>query len=203
MKKWILLLLIALIAMNLAASFKERVLGFFEESSIPKEVAVMAISALPIFELRLGLPVAVQLFDMDLPKAFFYSFLGNIIPVLPILLFLKWVYSLLGRIKITKNAIEKFKKRAEEQSKKIGKYEMLGLIIFIGVPLPGTGAWTGSAVAVAMSMDIKKAFIANIAGVLMAGAIVSAFTILGIWGAILAGSIIAGISAFSVLRSKI
>ena len=203
MRKIIFLSLIILISMNLAASFKDEIPEFFKKSGIPKEVAVIAISAIPIFELRLGLPLAVQVFKMDLQRAFLYSFIGNLIPVLPILLFLSWIYSILEKLKLTKRAVEKFKKRTEEKSIKIGKYEMMGLIIFIGFPLPGTGAWTGSAVAVALSMDIKRAFIANVLGIIMAGIIVLVFTMLGLWGAILAGFILAGMAVLSILRARV
>lgn len=202
MKKVLFVVLILLLSVNLFASFKETVLGFFERSGMPKEAAVMAISAIPIFELRLGLPLAIQLFEMDPARAFVFSFIGNMIPVLPLLLFLKWIYSVLGRWRVTKRFVERFKSRAERESKKIGKYEMLGLIIFIGIPLPGTGAWTGSAVAVALEMDVKKAFLANVAGVIMAGAIVTAFTLMGVRGAIAAGIIVALMAALPILRSK-
>ncbi|MGE3063267.1 MAG: COG2426 family protein [bacterium] len=202
MKRGLLALLLILSAVGISASFKENVLNYFDDTAIPEEVAVMAISALPIFELRLGLPIAIQLFEMDIKRALLFSFIGNMIPVLPILFFLHWIYALLGRWRLTKKPIEKFKKRAEEQSKKIGKYEMLGLILFIGVPLPGTGAWTGSAVAVALEMDIKKAFICNIAGVAMAGAIVTAFTLLGWFGAAAAGLLIALLTALPILRLR-
>ncbi|MDD3803039.1 MAG: small multi-drug export protein [bacterium] len=203
MRRIFFAVLFLLISVNLAAGFKESVLDFFENSNIPKEVAVMAISAIPVFELRLGLPIAIKLFEMDIKRAFLFSFLGNMLPVLPILFFLKWIYSLLGKWGATKKPVEKFKRRAEAQSKKIGKYEMLGLILFIGIPLPGTGAWTGSAAAVALEMGIGKAFVSNIVGVLMAGAIVTAFTLMGIKGAIAAGLIIGLVAAVPVLRQKI
>lgn len=202
MKKILFSVFLFLSFITLFAGVKENILNVFEKSGIPKEVIVIAISALPIFELRLGLPVAVELFDIPLPEAFLLSFIGNILPVLPILLFLKWIYLILGRIKVTEKAVSKFKEKTEARSKKIGKYEMLGLILFIGIPLPGTGAWTGSAVAVALGMDVKKAFISNIIGVILAGAIVSAFTLFGVWGAFAAGLILFSIAVMSILRPK-
>ncbi|HAV91668.1 TPA: hypothetical protein DCW38_00580, partial [candidate division WOR-3 bacterium] len=79
MKKILFSVFLFLSFITLFAGVKENILNVFEKNGIPKEVIVIAISALPIFELRLGLPVAVELFDIPLPEAFLLSFIGNIL----------------------------------------------------------------------------------------------------------------------------
>ncbi|MDR2458189.1 MAG: small multi-drug export protein [Clostridiales Family XIII bacterium] len=125
---------------------------------------------LPIFELRGGI-VFARLNDIPFFEAFVLCFIGNILPVPIILLFLRQVFKILERNKYTGKFITKLENKARKNHDKFGKYELLGLFFLVAIPLPGTGAWTGSLVAVIFDFQIKKAFPIIALGVLAAGII--------------------------------
>jgi uncharacterized membrane protein len=128
------------------------------------------LSMLPIIELRGGIPVAVG-YDVPLFWAFVICFLGNILPVPIILFFIKKIFKLITKVKIGKRFVDWLEKRAKAKSDSIVKYQLLGLFLFVAIPLPGTGAWTGSLIAVMLDLPIKKAFPVIMLGVFTAGII--------------------------------
>ena len=152
-------------------------------NTLPKEVATMLLAMLPIAELRVALPVALLVYKFTLLKAFFWSILGNIIPVI----FLIW---LLGPVVdfLSKNSkmIEKFfnwwfervGKRFEKKSLKYGV--SLALILFVAIPLPITGAWSGSVAAFLFRIEKKRALGLIFCGVLLASVIVTLLTKAGV-----------------------
>jgi len=140
---------------------------------LPKELIVIIISALPIFELRLGLPVAIFVFNFSYPKAFFFSVIGNIIPIIPILLFLSPVSSYLVKFKLWKKFFDWLYRRTEKRAELVQKYEALGLMLFVSIPLPITGIWTGCVAATIFKLRFKYALLACILGAIIAGIIVS------------------------------
>lgn len=139
-----------------------------------KELIVFIISLMPILELRGGIIAGFAL-GMDFLPTFIIAYIGNILPVPFILMFIEWVFDFLSRTRF-KRLPDALKRRALKQSDSIKKYQYLGLLLFVGVPLPGTGAWTGALIASLLKMDKKKAFIYIAIGVLMAGVIVSIFS---------------------------
>jgi uncharacterized membrane protein len=151
----------------------------------PKEYVVMIVAALPISELRGSIPLALS-FGMPITKAFWLSLLGNAIPVIPVLFFLKPVSERLRRFKIFARFFDWLFKRTMKKADTIQKYEALGLAIFVAIPLPMTGAWTGAIAASLLKMRFRYAFIGVMAGILGAGLIVSTLCILGIlsWKAV-------------------
>jgi uncharacterized membrane protein len=98
---------------------------------------------------------------------------GNILPVPFILFFLRKIFRLLEKNRHTAKLVLWLEGKAKKAEKKIGKYELLGLFLFVAIPLPGTGAWTGSLIAAVFDMRIKRAFPAIAAGVVCAGVIMS------------------------------
>ena len=94
--------------------------------------------------------------------------LGNIIPIPFILLFIRQIFKLMKKTKVFRGLIERLENRAMGKSDQIKRYEFLGLLLFVGVPLPGTGAWTGSLIASLLEVDIKKSSIAILCGLIMA-----------------------------------
>lgn len=120
------------------------------------EVIVFIVSLLPILELRGGILVGFLL-GMDLLPSFIIAFIGNIIPVPFILMFIKFIFKKLKKTRM-KGFIEKIENKAMSKSNQIQKYAYLGLFLFVGIPLPGTGAWTGSLIAALLEMDNKKSF---------------------------------------------
>ena len=140
-----------------------------------KEVIVFIISILPILELRGGL-IAASLLKLSFLKGYIISITGNILPIPLVLLFLEKIFNLLKRFKLTSKIIVKLEKKILSKKKQIDKYGYLGLLLFVGIPLPGTGAWTGSALAVLLHLDKKKSFIYIILGVILASIIMSIFS---------------------------
>lgn len=137
-----------------------------------KELIVFIISLLPVLELRGGL-IAASLLRVNPVNAYIVSIIGNLLPIPFILIFLSKILSWMEKSKIRFfNSIASWlKKKADKNKSKIEKYGYIGLILFVGIPLPGTGAWTGSLVATALNLNKKKAFLCTIVGVLIASVI--------------------------------
>ena len=140
--------------------------------NINKELVIFIISLLPILELRGGL-LAATLLDIEFIRAAIICILGNVLPIPIVLLFLKYVLEVLSKWDVTKKLVNWLEKKVDDKREQIDKYGYLGLIIFVGIPLPGTGAWTGALLAVMLGLDRKKSFVCIIIGVLMAAVIMS------------------------------
>ena len=160
-------------------TFDELLLNIF--GFIPsKELIIVLLAALPLSELRLSIPIAIFEFNIDPVTAFILSVIGNMIPVVLLLLFLEPVSDFLRRWKIwDKFFTWLFNRTYHKHNEKFEKYGSMGLAIFVGVPLPVTGAWTGCAAAFVFGFKFKNAFLAILAGVIMAGIIVTALTVTG------------------------
>lgn len=139
---------------------------------ISREMIVFVISMVPILELRGGL-LAASVLNIDIVRAIFYCVIGNIIPVPFILLLITPVFNRLKKTKTFRPMVEKLEKRAMGKSEQIEKYEFWGLVLFVGIPLPGTGAWTGSLIASLLGIKFKKAFPAVLVGIVLATVIMS------------------------------
>ena len=131
------------------------------------EVIIFIISMIPILELRGGL-LAASLLKIPAVKAIPICIAGNIIPIPFILLFIRQIFKWLKKTKLFRGLIVKLENRAMGKSDQIKRYEFLGLLLFVGIPLPGTGAWTGSLIASLLEVDIKKSSIAIFCGLVMA-----------------------------------
>lgn len=137
-----------------------------------KELIVFIISILPILELRGGL-IAASLLNVSPLTGYIVSIIGNTLPVPFILLFINKILDWMGKSKIKwMNKLSKWlDKKARKHKDSIEKYGYLGLTLFVGVPLPGTGAWTGCLAASVLNMDKKKSFISIMLGIIMASII--------------------------------
>lgn len=134
---------------------------------ISPEAVVFIISMIPILELRGGL-LAASLLKISAARAIPICIVGNIIPIPFILLFIKQIFKLLKKTSLFRGFVIRLEKRAMGKSSTIKKFEFLGLLLFVGVPLPGTGAWTGSLIASLLNIDIKKSSLAILCGIIMA-----------------------------------
>ena len=150
---------------------------------ISRELVIFIISMIPILELRGGL-IAASLLQVPITTAIPICIIGNIIPIPFILLFIKQVFKWLKKVKLFRGIIERLEKRAMGKSDAIKKGEFWGLALFVGIPLPGTGAWTGSLIAALLEIDITKAVIAELVGVAIATIIMSIVSY-GLLGAII------------------
>ncbi|MEK6727344.1 MAG: small multi-drug export protein [Candidatus Omnitrophota bacterium] len=152
---------------------------------IPKDYLVMIAAALPISELRGAIPLGLS-FGMSLQKALMLAIIGNSIFVAPALFLFEPVTNRLRKFKVWSRFFDWIEERTRKNSDSIQKYEALGLAIFVAIPLPMTGAWSGVIAASLFKIRFRYAFISIIAGVIAAGLIVAALCGLGIisWKAI-------------------
>ena len=150
-----------------------------------KQLIVFIISLLPLLELRGGL-IAASLLNMDPLESYIISIIGNVIPVPFILLFIesvmKWMRS--SRIGFISRFAACLDKKVGKNKKNIEKYGFWGLALFVGIPLPGTGAWTGCLIAAMLHMKKSTAFAATLTGVFIASIIMMAVSV-GIIGNII------------------
>lgn len=137
------------------------------------------ISALPITELRGAIPIALIIYKMPIFPAYFFAVLGNIMPVIFLLLYLKPFSDFLCRWHFLNIFFKWLFKRTHQYEEKFEKYGALFLLVFVAVPLPGTGAWTGSIAAFVFGIRFWYAFPAIVGGIIIAGIIVT-LTSLGI-----------------------
>lgn len=148
-------------------------------SYLMKILTTFAMSMVPVVELRGGIPYGLSQ-GLEWPLVYLIAVVGNLLPIPFILLFvrriLQWMkrYERLGRI------AGRLEARAAKRSDRVRKSEVIGLCMFVAIPLPGTGAWTGALIAALMDMRLKKALPSITVGVLIAGAIVTAVIRLGI-----------------------
>lgn len=138
---------------------------------MPAELVCFIVSLMPILECRGGLIVA-SLLGVPLLRALPICIIGNIIPVPFILLLIRKIFDAFKKTSHHK-LVDKIEAHAMKKSKGLSQGEFWGLLLFVGIPLPGTGAWTGSMIAAFLDMDRKKAVPAIGLGVLLAAFIIS------------------------------
>lgn len=146
---------------------------------IPKEVATVLTAMTPIGELRAALPIALTVYEMPLWQAYVLSVIGNMVPVALIIWFFDPIAEfLMKHSKFFKKFFEwLFERTRKKNREKFEKWGALALITFVAIPLPVTGAWTGSLAALLFGVPFKKAFPTILAGVMIAGVIVAALTL--------------------------
>ncbi|MBR3966239.1 MAG: small multi-drug export protein [Clostridia bacterium] len=150
--------------------------------TVGRELCVFICSMIPIIELRGAIPLGAGL-GMGLFETYFLSVIGNLIPVPFILLLIRAVLDFMKKIKCLRKIALWVEAKAEKHKGKIEKYAYVGLFLFVAIPIPGTGAWTGSLIAALMKMKFWKSFLWVALGVLTAGVIMSVISF-GVVGAI-------------------
>ena len=165
----------------------DKLVGFFTMllgGKLSGGIICFIISLFPVLELRGGLLAASPAFlDVPIQTALPLCILGNLLPIPFVLLLIERIIILLEKGRHTGKIALWLRNKVEKHKGQIEKYGFWGLVLFIGIPLPGTGAWTGSLVAALLHMSFKKSFLACILGVLMAAAImcVVSYGFLGIF----------------------
>ena len=167
-----------------------------------KELVVLIIAALPILELRGAIPVAINLFHFPWYYAFLLAVIGNMIPVPIILLCLNGIVRFLSRVGFFDRFFRWLLERTRKRGTIIERYERIGLALFVAIPLPVTGAWTGSLAAVIFGLKFKYAMLSIFVGVLIAGVIVTCLSLLGWVGAVIAGVGLAALAAFGLWKTS-
>ncbi len=151
---------------------------FLSLHGIPDFLVVFIISLLPILECRLGMFTAIVLLEMNPFVGFIISFIGNILPVPFILLLINWIFELLKKVPHVDKCIYWLEDRTLKRKSTIEKYGVWGLLLFVAIPLPGTGAWTGSLLAALLHLDRRKSFLVITIGVFIAGLIITILSLL-------------------------
>lgn len=163
----------------------EALIGWFMTNlggKVGKEAIIFIISMVPILELRGGLLAAgPALLNVPMWTAIPVCIIGNLIPIPFILLLITPIFNWMKGTKHLKPFVERMEARAMKKSDQIEKYEFWGLLLFVGIPLPGTGAWTGALIASLVGVKFRKAFPAIVCGVLLASMIMTilSYTVLG------------------------
>lgn len=132
--------------------------------------AVFLLSMVPVIELRGAVPAAM-LYDFPWEVAYLVTVIGNMVPVPFIILFARKIINWMKRWSKLRSLAQKLEQKAHRNSKKLERFRWLGLCFLVAIPLPGTGAWTGSLAAALMKMDFKSSMLSVAAGTLVADVI--------------------------------
>lgn len=152
------------------------IVNWFSDTFIGKSLLTFFMAMLPIVELRGSIPVGVAL-GLDVRYSLLLSLIGNILPVPFIIVFIRRILVWLQtKSKWLDRVIKKKVEKTMRHQDLIIKYELIGLMILVAIPLPGTGAWTGALFAAFLDLRLKNAFPAILLGVIIAGIIVTIIT---------------------------
>jgi len=178
----------------------EKIARWMEDKGVSRAASVAAISTLPIVELRGAIPVGIVVFEIAWWKVYLIAVVGNMLPIPFILLLLGPVSNFLMRFPLGKRLFEWLFSRTRKKSKNIEKYEALGLTLFVAIPLPVTGGWTGAMAAFLMGIPFGKSMLYILMGVMIAGIIMTVLALLGKIGAAIAVAVLLALAAITVLK---
>lgn len=175
-----IILAILIISVILQAGVRSDTVQWLERYNLSREWIVLIISMLPIIELRGAIPVGIFMFGFSWQKAALLSIAGNMIPIPFILLFMEGIVKLLRRSRHGRSFTDWLFRRTRKKSDLIEKYEAAGLVLFVGIPLPGTGGWTGAFAAYLFGLKFWKSLLYIFVGVLLAAVAVTALCQTGV-----------------------
>ncbi|MFA5389602.1 MAG: small multi-drug export protein [Candidatus Omnitrophota bacterium] len=158
---------------------QERVLDFLISFGFSPKLVILFLGALPVTELRASIPIGLLILKQSIKNTIFFSILGNLLPIAPIYFLLSPVSKKLSNTAHMRKFFEWLFRKAKAHADIVEKYEAIGLILFVAIPLPGTGAWTGAVIASLLRIRFIPAFIAISLGVIIAAVIVTALTLIG------------------------
>ncbi len=151
---------------------------FLSAHGVPDWLVVFIISLFPILECRLGMFTAIVLLQMNPFVGFIISFIGNLLPIPFILILINKIFELLKKVPVINKPIYWLEEHTLKKKDKIDKYGIWGLLIFVAIPLPGTGGWTGALLASLLHLDRKKSFGVIAVGVFIAGLIITILSLI-------------------------
>ena len=155
-------------------------LNWLETTMGGEFIFTLLVSMIPIIELRVGIPFGVGL-GLPYPVAFTAAVIGNILPAPFIIIYIRRIFQWLrAHFPRLDGMVDALERKAHLKGNKVSRYKYLGLLLFVGIPLPGTGAWTGALAAAFLDMPLRKAMPSIILGVILAGCIMTGLTRLGI-----------------------
>lgn len=145
------------------------------QDKIPAELVAFVISLCPILECRGGM-IAARIMEIPFLKAFIICCVGNLLPIPFIILFIRKIFDFLRRFSFFEKIITKLEAKTEKNKEKVLRYKSWGLLLFVAIPLPGTGGWTGALMAALLDIRIKRSLPIIALGVIIAGFIMSGLT---------------------------
>lgn len=145
-------------------------------STLGEAWAVFFLSMIPITELRVAIPLGIVQ-GLEPLTCFFYAILGNFVPIMPALLFWPFFFRLLGKIRPLQAPLERVLARFRRRGKQVERYGWIGLALFVAVPLPGTGIWSGTVIAFLFGVPFWRATLAITLGEIIAGVVVALATV--------------------------
>lgn len=155
-------------------------LNWLETTMGGEFIFTLLVSMIPVIELRVGIPFGVGL-GLPYPVAFIAAVIGNILPAPFIIIYIRRIFQWLrSRFPRLDGMVDALERKAHLKGDKVNRYKYVGLLLFVGIPLPGTGVWTGALAAAFLDMPLRKAMPSIILGVLLAGGIMTGLTRLGI-----------------------
>lgn len=153
-----------------------QVAEFFNNLGLGPELVTLLVAMIPVIELRGAIPVGAY-FGLPIWEAAVISIIGNMIPAPFIIAFIRVIFDWMQKhFRFMSGLIERLKERANRKSEKVKTGEFIGLLLFVAIPLPGTGAWTGSLIAAMLNMRMKRAIPPIFLGVVIAGIIIALAT---------------------------
>lgn len=155
----------------------ELTLQWLTETFAGKSLLTLLVSMVPVVELRVGIPFGIGTLGLPEWAAFAAAVTGNLIPVPFIIVYIRRIFQWMRRrMPMLNHLVDKLEKKAHLKGQKVTKYKYLGLALFVAIPLPGTGAWTGALAAAFLDMPLRKALPPIAAGILTAGIAISILT---------------------------
>lgn len=153
------------------------IMQWLTETQAGELVFTLLVSMVPVIELRGAIPFGHNILGLGIWPTFFASVMGNIIPVPFIIVYIRRVFQWMRRrLPRLDRLVDALETKAHLKGRKVSKYKYLGLMIFVAIPLPGTGAWTGALAAAFLDMPVRRALPSIFLGVLIAGVVISALS---------------------------
>lgn len=158
---------------------QEQIFNFLQSLGLSPKFLIVFLATLPVTELRASIPIAILILKQSVSVSVFYSIIGNLLPIAPVYFLLEPISRRLSKTELMRRFFDWLFARAKKRSGLIEKYEALGLMLFVGIPFPGTGVWTGCLIASLLRMHFLPTFVAATLGVIIAAIIVTTLTLLG------------------------
>ena len=204
MKRLLIILILLCISFALLAEggIKEKLKTSIDRIKAPDEIKVFLIAMIPIFELRGAIPIGMLRYELPLWKVIPIALAGNMFPIFFILLFFDIVTKICFKIPFLKRLLEAIFARTRRKTEVIQKYEEIGLMLFVAIPLPITGAWTGSLAAYLFGLKFWKSILFIFLGVCIAAVVVTFLTSLKWIGAGIAAIALIAVFIYNQLKNK-
>jgi len=204
MKKLLIILILLCFVLSLFAvgGLKDKIKASIDKIKAPDEIKVFLISMIPIFELRGSIPIGVHRYKLPYWKVIPISIVGNMFPIFFILLFFDFVTKIFFKVPFLKKILEAIFARTRRKTAVIKKYEEIGLMLFVAIPLPITGAWTGSLAAYLFGLKFWKSILFIFLGVCIAAVVVTFLTSLKWIGAGVATVALIVVFVFNQIKKK-